>query len=232
MVMSFGLALTFGNGTSAGLSEISAFIGYGLIIGGISRLALPWRSAIFPILFFSLAISSVLMETRFNKPYYWWSVQADDVRQSVCAHSGGLFTGICMTPDQAEVIAKIHKIVQTYSNENEEILVYPHMPVMYLMTERKPYQGAVVSWFDFMSDKQARELAQALEDSPPRLVIYAQLPDEVATAHERLFRAGAPSGQRKIVDAFIAMEGNAVRCRLKEKLNINGLDLVVLVPCS
>lgn len=232
LVMAFGLALTFGNGTSAGLSEISAFIGYGLIIGVIFRLALPWRLAILPILLFSLMISSVLMEARFSQPYGWWSVKADDVRQSVCAHPGGVFTGICTTPDQAEVLAKISKIVQTYSSEHEEIFIYPHMPVIYLMTKRKPYQGAVVSWFDFMSDKQARELAQSLGNAPPRLIIYAQLPDEVATAHERLFRAGEPSGQRKIVEAFDAIEKNGVRCRLHEKLSINGLDLVVLVPCS
>jgi hypothetical protein len=220
----FGLGLSFGNGSSAGLSEISAFLGYGVSVGILFTLFTKVRFGLLVPLFISFSIASVQISSKFSSPYYWWSVITPDIRALNCANSEGLFKGICVPADQYKKMEQIANEVRKHSSENE-IYVYPHMPIFYEMTEKIPYRGAVVSWFDFMSDDQAKVLAHELLEKPPSMLIIADLPDEVATAHEQLFRGGRLSGQRDIIASIHKLVADRTICRLRKIKNLNGLDI-------
>lgn len=231
LILACGLGMTFGNGTSAGLSEISAFVGYSLWIGLFFRFFLPFGVGAIPILVCSIALSSYWVDTRYHSPYHWWGVTAADVRLSQCAELGGIFKGICLAPQQALDLEQITSIILENTNDQDPIFVYPHMPVFYMTANRKPFDGAVVSWFDFMSDRQASNVANHLIASPPKIIVYANLDEEVPKAHERLFRSGELSGQREIIRAFEKLEKDNIRCRIADMHDVNGLEIIILGIC-
>ena len=231
LVLALGMGMLIGNGSSGGIGEISAFIGYALLIGYILKVALFGRFAALPVLFFGLAMSSALMKDRYTRPYAWWGVEAYVERYEHCAKIDGFFKGICLNKDQAVKITDLTQTILEYTQKGDKIFVYPHMPVFYLISDREPFAGAVVSWYDFMSDNQALKLAESIEKNPPKILIYALIPESVTSAHEKLFRDGKSSGQRRIMDALSNLEKDGIRCRIFDVDNLNQLDIAVLAPC-
>jgi hypothetical protein len=231
LVLALGMGMLIGNGSSGGIGEISAFIGYALLIGYILKVALFGRIAALPVLVFGLAISSALMKDRYTRPYAWWGVEAYVERNEFCAKIDGLFKGICLNKDQAIKITDLAQAISKYTQKGDKIFVFPHMPVFYLISDREPFAGAVVSWYDFMNDNQALKLAESIEKNPPKIIIYALITESVVSAHEKLFRDGKLSGQRHIVEALSKLEKDGIRCRIVDVNKLNQLDIAVLGPC-
>ena len=221
-----------GNGTSGGLSEISAFMGYALFFSTMLRIVIPFGMGAVPPLLVIAAISSALADLRYGNPYSWWSVKVPDIRTGECADRGGIFAGICVSSAQKEKLSAVRAFIEAHSLPGDEIYVFPHLPVLYLDSGRRPFHGAAVSWYDFMSDRQALSLASALRNAPPSVIVFADLPPEVATAHERLFRHSNLSGQREIVRAILEMEAAGTFCETGKVNNLDGMNLKLFARCK
>ena len=210
VIFVFCLGLVFGNGTSAGISEISAFVGVAIVIAALMALALP---AVLPALIPSTmcaAFAATLVSTKFEQPYFWWSVQPQ--LSSVCAQTDGFLAHVCVYPSDYLAISRISNFIKTNSSEGQQIYVFPHMPVFNIISKRRPFKGAVVSWPDFMSDRIALSIADSLKSDPPPIIIVGDVPEYVMASHERLFRAGSVSGQRSILEAIddLARDGRII----------------------
>lgn len=202
VLMMSGLGLTFGNGTSAGLSEISAFLGVAFLFAIWFAGTAPWGWPAFVPAALAVALSSHLVEVKFRNPYHWWSIKSEDIRKVTCGRMEGVLAGVCVTEEKARKIKQISSAITGSSAPGDQLYVFPHMPIFHLLTERLPYRGAAVSWFDFMSDKQAYALAGDLLASPPKIIMLADMDELVLMTHERLFRGGKEMGQRRIIEAI------------------------------
>lgn len=226
LLLWLGLGLIAGNGTSAGLSEISAFLGVALFAAAwlafAGGMVLP--TLVPAVLLVSFA--AYLIEHKFRDPYYWWAIESPDIRQVQCARVDGVLRGLCVPPGKAQGIAAIEALVRLHSRPDEPIYVFPHMPVFHLLTGRPPFAGAVVSWFDFMSDRQALAIADALRTAPPAVLVVAQMPENVFSAHEQLFRAGKRMGQRDITAAIDELRSQG---RIREIARLPDLDKLEVV---
>ena len=232
VIFGLGLGLTFGNGTSAGLSEISTFVGVSLLFAWLMQLAVPFvLPAIIPLALW-LCLSALLIEQKFQKPYHWWSVESGDARHKSCADSKGILSGICVPDDQYTKMQRITDDILRHSKPDEPIYVFPHIPIFYLLADRLPFAGGVVSWFDFMSDRQAIELSQKLRDNPPPVIVVADLDELVLTTHERLFRNKQPLGQRQILNVITQLEKQRRIKRIDTVENLNGVRAIVYVRIS
>lgn len=225
VIFVFGLGLLFGNGTSAGLSEISAFIGVAVVIAALMALALPTvLPAVIPVTL-TMAFAATLVSSKFDTPYSWWGVQPS--LPSACAHAEGFLANVCVSPSDYDAIAKISSFIKTNSNDEEQIYVYPHMPVFNIISKRGPFKGAVVSWPDFMSDRIAISIADALKADPPRFIIVGDVPEYAMVAHESAFRRGAPSGQRSILTAIDNLLSSGQVSEVYAATNISGINVRV-----
>jgi hypothetical protein len=83
-------------------------------------------------------------------------------------------------------------------NNNDSIFSFPNIPIFYLITNTWPKSKAIITWFDFLNDKDAIAESIRLKGDPPDTVIYLDLPETAWEAHERLFRGGLRLGQRDI----------------------------------
>lgn len=198
------LGFIYGTGASAGVSEAGAFAGFCLFIA----LMLYYRSffnlgKIFIVLF---CISFCLMwvQVKYSNPYYWWNVTTSDVRGELqTTNKIPILSGIYTSADNIKLIEEISAEISSGSKPNQPVLTFPNIPIFYLLSNRKPPGKALVYWFDFLPDKTAMEEADQIRKNPPKVIVYLDLGPSVWEAHERLFRDGKPSGQRKIVEAFM-----------------------------
>jgi len=219
-----GLGLTLGNGTSAGLSEISAFYGLSIFIAALFSLGAPFIFPIFLPLLMSLQFSSFLIETKINQPYAWWSVKSTNIRTLSCAKTSGILKRLCIDPDKYGKIVRIVRRIESVSNKNDQLYVFPHLPIFNLLSERKPYQNAVVSWFDFTSKNQVKNIASSLLKEPPQVLLVARLPLEIFEGHERLFNNSEPSEQRIIVSAIDNLVSQG-KVRMIDSDTIDGIKI-------
>ena len=216
----YALGLTFGNGTSAGLSEISAFIGLAWCIAWVlERKSLPFLG-IGVIFYVTLLLFAGLCYSKFDSPYSWWGTSESDARNAVEVIDHPMLGHIYMSKVNRD---NYEAIIDTLNNNDlgGDIFSFPNIPVIYLLAKRWPDSKVLVSWFDFLGDKDAEVEAERLSLKPPETIVYLQLPAEAFDAHERLFRNGLPMGQRKIM-AFIqntCLEENGYSIILKRTVS-------------
>lgn len=198
------LGFIFGTGTTAGLSEAGAFAGFCLFVS----LMLYYKSILglgkFFIILFCIGISVVFIEIKYERPYYWWNATTADVRGNLQTTGKiNMLYSIYTSNDNIKLIEEINREIQLGSKPGEPVLTFPNIPIFYLIADRKPPGKALVYWFDFLPDKLALKEAKMIRKNPPKVIVYFDLGDSVWKAHENLFREGRPSGQRKIVEAFM-----------------------------
>lgn len=221
IIAALGVGLTFGNGTSGGLSEISTFLALAILFGYLIQAWLRYQlPALLPAVV-ALSFCSFFIEHKFAAPYAWWQVTVSPIGDSVCADATGIFKGICVPQNDYSSITTIQKLIMENSSSSEPIYVYPHMPVFYLLTDRQPFDGAVVSWFDFTSEALANDLSIRLRNEPPAVIVMAEIPQDVLTAHEHLFSGDKPLGQRKILASIASLRASG---RIQPIARIKDLD--------
>lgn len=202
LLMIIGVGLVLGNGTSAGLSEISAFFGLSLVLSSLLTFSAPLLfPAIIPLVL-STQLSYFLIERKLENPYSWWSVKSRDVRVIQCATTSNVLQNLCIEQDKFNSIKHLVDSIQQVSKSSDVLYVFPHAPIFNILSGRLPYGNSVVSWFDFTSQNKAQKIANEISSNPPKLILIARLPKEVFEGHEKLFNNGEPSKQRNIVKAI------------------------------
>lgn len=227
LVMALGIGLTFGNGTSGGISEISMFLGIAVFVAFVLDTWAPYfLPALLPVAL-SIWFCTIYVEKKMDAPYSWWLLTVPHVQTSACADAQDVLRGICMPEREYGSIERIDNDITANSTAGEAIYVYPHMPIFYLMTNRPPYDRAVVSWFDFMSDRLAQDVARRLRTDPPAVIVMAEIPNDVLVAHEQLFRGGKPLIQRDILASIGFLQAHGMIKRVDRIANLNNMDVDV-----
>lgn len=113
--------------------------------------------------------------------------------------------GLNLSPETVEFVEKTVGLIQENSTVTDSIYVYPHMPILYTLSNRRPITFAPVHYFDVCPDWVAAADAERLLANPPAVMVVAMHPDDFVQFHEDLFRNGRPSGQRKITEAIAAL---------------------------
>lgn len=188
----------FGNGTSAGLSEISSFIAVGWVAAWLcNRGSIPFFGIW--LAFYSCALlSTTLVYSKFDRPYAWWGVSEPSIRSASLHIDNPILKRLYISPDTEETFSGAMSALGP--NKYGSIFSFPNIPIFYLITNTWPNSKAVITWFDFLNDRDAIAESIRLKGDPPDIVLYLDLPEVAWKAHERLFRGGQRLGQRDIQD--------------------------------
>jgi hypothetical protein len=192
------LGLVFGNGTSAGIGEVSIFLGFALALGLL--ISLPNTDGVIKVVAGLVCLSFILFlaNSKFRQPYAWWYVSVPDIRESTTRPASPLLSGFRLSSDTTKTLEETTRIIQRHSLSRDDVYVFPHISGLYVLADRWPHSKVIVSWFDFLPDKFAKAEATRLRTSPPQIIVNLKLPEAAWTGHERLFREGQPLGQRDI----------------------------------
>ena len=212
-IMSAGMI--WGNGTSAGLSEVGVFTMFAL------SLAIMMDTRLFRYAGFTAALAIVISlififaSRKFDAPYAWWGVAEPSVREATHLSQTPIARGLKISQTTAENTDALSASLAKVPLDGD-IFAFPNIPQIYLIANRWPNSKVVVPWFDFLPDVPARAEAARILAAPPATIVNLKLPPVVWDAHERLFREGKPLGQRDIQSAI---------AELTEKRKLYRLDL-------
>lgn len=212
-IISMGVIV--GNGTSAGLSEISAFIGLAWIITWLcNRGTLPLIGIVFTAYLYT-SIATTLVYKKFDSPYAWWGAEEPDARTALYTLNHPLFKGIYVSKSTYD---HFNSLIQNIDlNKGGSIFSFPNIPLAYLIAKQMPDSKVVIPWYDFLNNQHAIEEAVRLKESPPDLIAYLELPAIVMDAHEGMFRKSKYLGQRAIANQITisCLEGKNYKIILK-----------------
>jgi hypothetical protein len=201
-IMSAGMI--WGNGTSAGLSEVGVFAMFALALAGMMGLRLFRYVGFAAALVLVVSFIFTFASRKFDAPYAWWGVTEPSIREAIHLSKTPIAHGLRMSQRTAENIDALAASLAKGPQEGD-IFAFPNIPVAYLIANRWPNSKVVVPWFDFLPDAPARAEAVRLLAAPPATIVNLKLPPVAWEAHERLFRKGRPLGQRDIQSAIIEL---------------------------
>jgi len=220
----FGVVLAgmiWGNGTSAGFSEAGVFLACAYFVGAL-LLDGGWWGVVRPVVVVALAALMVAWaEEKYARPYAWWGIVEGDVRQARCPLGHPLQRRMRVTERTARFFAAM--ATAGPDRAGERLAVFPHLPVFSLLKDARPVGHAVVYWFDFLSDRAAEAELARWRAAPPDWIAWCELPEEVWSAHERLFRGGRPCGQRELA-RWLRTEAAAGGYEEVAVIALNGTD--------
>ena len=184
--------------------EYMAFPALGVVLAAVSArrpdLLRPpyrrWAVAFVAVILFTAVYQKV------NTPFFWagwcepppWSANAKSKLPQL--------EGFVLSKDTANFIDDVTGLIREHSTPDERILVYPHMPMFYALSERRPATRSVQHWLDVCPDNVALADAERIREKPPAVIVAMEIPDEQMKSDERMFRGGRPGGQRAVWDAI------------------------------
>lgn len=207
------LGMIWGNGTSAGLSEISVFVMVAVAIAAVLQARAFSYVGVGVVLVLSASLVFMFAARKFNAPYSWWGLAEPDVRSPRGAVDVPRARGLLLSLATADDLKALSDSLARAPKDGD-IFAFPNIPSIYLMADRWPESRVVIPWFDFLPDRPAQEEARRLLASPPATIVNLRLPAVAWDAHERLFRGGQPMGQRDIQAAIAALTDDRKKYRL------------------
>ena len=220
ILFTVSLGFLYGTATSAGISEAGAFLGFGLLMAHLLSAKSPHSIAKILCFFGGLILISFLAAQKYTQPYNWWGLTQPDIRMARQQANVKELRGFRLSKETLTVISTVDSLVQRYVKPGQSIFTFPNIPLFYYLTDRYPRTFAIVHWFDVVPDQLAVDDAQRLLKTPPKMIIYLELPESTWRIHEQAFRAGSPSGQRMIAKAMDVLTTDKKRYLLLKELPV------------
>ncbi len=182
--------------TSGGLAESQIALGFPLII----MLFLPvlrfrrsqWIALALSVLMFLQ--TGFGWERKIRHVYEWWNLSVGPIESMTETVDLPMLAGIRMSKSYADMYTGVVRGVQAHTGENEEIFVFPHMPVLYLLCDRPRATFTANQWFDVSIDASVVADIEVIRQKKPKAMVICMIDDYVIESHESSFRVGTRSG--------------------------------------
>ncbi len=222
VILIFSVGMIFGNGTSAGLSEVGIFLFFGYMLTYLMSSKFFQIPGTLIVVYLGLLLIFTFSNKKFSVPYTWWGVQEPDIRVERAYSDVKILRGLKLSKISSDRLSSINSILKNYGSGNS-IFAFPNIPLMYLLADNLPKSKVIVPWFDFLPDRRASEESVRILKNNPDVIINLVLPEIAWSTHERLFRNSNRLGQRDIYDAIniLTLKNRLYNLEFTEKLPNN-----------
>ena len=194
-------AFMYSHGFSGLIEPHAAIIGAGLLFGWLLKIDLPLNQ-LKNALVYSLMIVIVGLAgfEKLSWMYSWWGWDERNVWDAKYEPETPLLKGFYLNRDKVEILDGVTKAIRQYSGDDDSIYTFPHMPLFYLLADRKHDTFSAVHYFDVCSDALAISDAKIIRSIKPKVIVIMYFPESAWKQHEDIFRGGRRSGQRDIME--------------------------------
>lgn len=171
---------------------IPAVIGFAVILEKIQTQKI---SIVYFLIFIYIGATSIIK--KYNNPWGWYGMS-----QSQIAYSTYKLPFSELKLMHADYITSIitHSIkdnIEKYSETNNDVLLYPNLPIFYFLTNKIPPYNVANYWFDTTPDNAVYDLLNNLSDNKklPRLIIFLNPPKVAYEGHSSMRKKLVPQYQ-------------------------------------
>ena len=207
-VFALGLAV----GMSGGIAESQVALGYAFLPVLVASAAVHRKKEV--VVGISCAamlfVSTSAFARKIDSTYIWWGLDAGSYFEQTRTCDVPLLSGIKMSPEYAEMYNNVYYGVTENTSEQDEIFVFPHMPVLYLATDRSRATFTAVQWFDVSTDSAVISDIGLIREKRPKVMVLCSIGEYVISGHEQSFRGGQRSGlsiMQDFLEDFVVSEG-------------------------
>jgi hypothetical protein len=201
-ILSFGIGYCFA--VSWPLFENIAFPGLGLLFAVVLEHppAVPMRRWAPVILGCAVLCLGISARRKFSTPHFWGLWFEAPLYEPHVAFPHPALEGMRISEPDATLYSMVAQVARERTRPGDRIYVYPNMPMLYAIADRRPATYGLAHWVDVCPDFLGQQDAERLRRDPPRLMIIRDDPLGFIAGEEHLYRAGRRSSVRDVVQAF------------------------------
>ena len=193
-IMVFG-ALIYANTLTASLNIVGTSILFSYYFAQFINSILRWlrktepsstRLGVFGIILMILAVSATFEVRKALHPYAWWDVAEPSVFSGNARSKLDILQGMQLSRRRVQLLDSFVAQIQELTSPSDPILVYPNIPVFYLLANRMPMTRSYIQWFDFARTETLLDDFKKVSATPPKVVVEMTVPREVYQGHEKL----------------------------------------------
>jgi hypothetical protein len=201
-VLSFGIGYCFA--VSWPLFENIAFPGLAVVVAAMlerppSAFRRRWVRVLLVLAFASMGLAGY---RKFTSPHSWGLWFEPPLYESRGRFEHPAFAGMRISEVSSVLYALVSQIAHERTRPDDRIFVFPNMPILYAIADRRPATYSLAHWVDICPDFLGKEDAARLRANPPKLMIIRDDSMGFVENEERLYRGGQRSSVRDIVKAF------------------------------
>lgn len=201
-ILSFGIGYCFA--VSWPLFENIAFPGLAVVFAAMlerppSLARRQWVRVLLVLAFASMAFAGY---RKFAYPHSWGLWFEPPIYEVRGRFEHPALAGMRISKVSSDLYALVSQTARETTEAGDRIFVYPNMPILYAIADRRPATYSLAHWVDICPDFLGQEDAARLKANPPKLLILRQDSLAFVENEERLYRGGRRSSVRDIVKAF------------------------------
>ncbi len=216
--------LGFAVGTSGGIAESQVALGYAFFPIMIACMARYHKKEVTAgvVCAAILFLSSAGFGRKIDTTYMWWGLGTGKYAEQTQTCDVPLLKGIKMTPAYAKMYNNVYEAVTENTEEGDEIFVFPHMPVIYLATDRPRATNTAIQWFDVSTDAAVIDDIEVIKEKKPKVLVLLSVDEGIIKAHEKSFRSGTKSGLNVMQDfLYDFVEDENYVCVSEDEISLN-----------
>lgn len=194
-------AISYGAGTSGGLTKSESQIGIGVILALLFELTkFKYQTIVrIGIALFSFLICINCASCKIVNSYYWWEQTEASLYESSEAVEIPVLDGILVSKDTKYVYEQIYNLINEKTTTEDSIYCFPQIPIFYVLCNREdPGVYSKVQWFDVSTERTILSDINIIKDNPPKAILIYDVAQQVYDSHEELFNDGKASGTTKM----------------------------------
>ena len=201
-MLSFGIGYSFT--VSWPLFENAAFPGLALVVAATlerppSTAPRRWVVAILILAHLSMGLS---LYRKFTYPHLWGAWIEPPLYSADGAFEHPALVGLRISEPSSDLYTWVARLAREHSAPDDRIYVFPNLPILYAIADRRPATFALAHWVDICPDYVGQEDAVRLRTSPPKIMILRADPVGLVGMEEWLYRGGEASSVRDVLAAL------------------------------
>lgn len=126
-------------------------------------------------------------------PYNWWGLTQSSIFSAKYTIDTPQLKGIYFDKKTSTAFNLINSEISKYSKKDNDVLLFPNIPIFYYLNNKVPPYKAVVQWFDVISSQDIDNEQNDFKKNLPNIVIVLEPPTFVYAGHASLL--GRPLAQ-------------------------------------
>lgn len=200
-LLAFSIGYSFA--VSWPLFENMAFPGLAVVVVALLEAAPPSSRRPWVTAGVALAVGAMVFAIyrKVEAPFGWGPWREPPLYSASGDFEHPVLVGMRLSRPTSELYALTRRISSSATLPNEPIFVYPNLPILYAIADRRPATFALAHWVDTCPEFLGQQDAERLRSRPPKLMIIRQDDFTFVENQERLYRGGERSSVRDVIDA-------------------------------
>ena len=129
-----------------------------------------------------------IMVSKFIMPYNWWGLTQSSIFKAKYETNYRQMAGIKVDEKTRDFFNTIKYYIDKFSASNNDVFLYPDIPIFYLLHHKTPPIKSVIQWFDFATTFQLKRDLKVLKRKLPKVIILLKPPEFVYRGHYGLLK--------------------------------------------